>query len=71
MKIEDIDMESAQGAENAEMFRDAVDLSLRSEEVREILGRPPRRIVRWGITVIFVVVAGLFAGSCFIKCSRF
>ena len=60
-------MESAQGAENAEMFHDDANLSLRSEEVREILGRPPRRIVRWGITVIFVVVAGLFIGSCFIK----
>ena len=67
MEIEDIDMESAQGAENAEMFHDDANLSLRSEEVREILGRPPRRIVRWGITVIFVVVAGLFIGSCFIK----
>ena len=67
MEIEDIDMESAQGAENAEMFQDDANLSLRSEEVREILGRPPRRIVRWGITVIFVVVAGLFIGSCFIK----
>ena len=63
-------MEEVHGAEVEEtvepLFRDA-DLSLRSEEVREILGRPPRRIVRWGITVIFVVVAGLFIGSCFIK----
>ena len=63
-------MEEVHGAEVEEtvepLFRDA-DLSLRSEEAREILGRPPRRIVRWGITVIFVVVAGLFIGSCFIK----
>ena len=43
------------------------NLNLRSEEVQEILGRPPRRIVRVGISVIFVVVAGLFVGSYFLK----
>ena len=48
------------------LFRDA-GLALRSAEVQEILGRPPRRIVRWGITVIFAVVFLLFAGSWFIK----
>lgn len=42
-------------------------LDLRSEEVQEILGRPPQRIVRWGISVIFLITALLFAGSCFIK----
>lgn len=41
--------------------------NLRSEEVQEILGRPPRWIVRWGIVVICAVVAGLFVGSYFIK----
>lgn len=30
------------------------DLDLRSEEVQEILGRPPRWIVRVGISIIFV-----------------
>lgn len=43
------------------------DLNLRSEEVQEILGRPPRWIVRVGISIIFVVVAGLFVGSYFLK----
>ena len=43
------------------------NLNLRSEEVQEILGRPPRWIVRVGISVIFVVVAGLFVGSYFLK----
>lgn len=43
------------------------DLHLRSEEVQEILGRPPRWIVRVGISIIFVVVAGLFVGSYFLK----
>ena len=43
------------------------DLNLRSEEVQEILGRPPKWIVRVGISIIFVVVAGLFVGSYFLK----
>jgi len=43
------------------------DINLRSEEVQEILGRPPRRIVRYGITLIFIIVAGLFIGSYFFK----
>ena len=42
-------------------------LYLRSSEVQEILGRPPKRIVRWGITVIFLIIALLFTGSFFIK----
>lgn len=41
--------------------------NLRSEEVQEILGRPPRWIVRWGIAVICAIVAGLFVGGYFIK----
>ena len=41
------------------------DIELRSEEVQEILTRPPHALVRWGITVFFVVLgfgtkAGLF-----------
>lgn len=43
------------------------NLNLRSEEVQKILGRPPRWIVRVGISIIFVVVAGLFVGSYFLK----
>ena len=43
------------------------NLNLRSEEVQEILGRPPKWIVRVGISIIFVVVAGLFVGSYFLK----
>ncbi|MCL2098559.1 MAG: hypothetical protein FWH23_07380 [Bacteroidales bacterium] len=43
------------------------DIEIRSEEVQEILGRPPRWLIRWGITVIFTVVALLFIGSYFFK----
>ncbi|MBO4738396.1 MAG: HlyD family efflux transporter periplasmic adaptor subunit [Bacteroidales bacterium] len=46
---------------------DDIIFSDHSEPVQEILGRPPRWIIRAGITVIFVVVALLFIGSYFIK----
>ena len=42
-------------------------LNLRSDEVQEILGRPPRRIVRWGITVISLLVVLLMLGCYFVK----
>ncbi|MDR3236585.1 MAG: HlyD family secretion protein [Prevotellaceae bacterium] len=43
------------------------NIEIRSEEVQEILGRPPRWLIRWGITVIFVIIAGLFTGSFFFR----
>ena len=46
------------------------DLHLRSEEVQEMLGRPPRWIVRVGISIIFVVVTGLFVGSYFAELNK-
>lgn len=38
-----------------------------SEEAREILGRIPSWIVRWGITVVFIVFVGIIIGCYFIK----
>ena len=43
------------------------NIELRSAPVQEILGRPPRWIIRWGITIIFIIVAGLVIGSYFFK----
>ena len=40
---------------------------LRSEEVQEVMGDIPSWILRWGITVLFLVVATLVIGSCFFK----
>lgn len=41
-------------------------IELRSEEVNDILSRPPRWIIRWGIGVIFLVVLIILIGSsCF------
>ena len=42
------------------------NLNLRSEEVQERLGRPPRGSVRVGRSSSFGVVAGLFVGSSFL-----
>lgn len=42
-------------------------IELRSNEVQEILSRPPKWIVRWGITIIFFVVAVIIVGSWFFK----
>ncbi len=41
------------------------EIELRSEEVQEILSRPPHALVRWGITVFFAVIVLLFVGGCF------
>lgn len=42
-------------------------VELRSEEVQEIMGQIPAWIIRWGITVLFVVIGVLLIGSCFFK----
>lgn len=41
------------------------NIELRSDEVKDILTRPPHSLVRFGTTVIFVVL-GLLFGACFI-----
>lgn len=38
-------------------------IELRSEEVQELLARPPKWLLRWGITVVFLVMMLVFAGS--------
>ena len=43
------------------------DIELRSEEFQEVLSRIPSWIERWGITLIFIVLAGLLIGSWFFK----
>ncbi|WP_338875414.1 HlyD family efflux transporter periplasmic adaptor subunit [Spirosoma sp. SC4-14] len=36
---------------------------LRSEEVQELLARPPKWLLRWGITVVFLAVVLTFVGA--------
>ena len=38
-----------------------------SEEAQEVLGLMPSWIIRWGVSVIFIIFAGIFTGSYFIK----
>ncbi len=42
-------------------------IELRSEEIEEILGKPPRKLVRWGISFIFIVVTVILIGCWFFK----
>ncbi|OFX84536.1 MAG: hypothetical protein A2W99_02645 [Bacteroidetes bacterium GWF2_33_16] len=43
------------------------EIELRSNDVQEILSRPPKWIVRWGITIIILVVLIIIIGSWFFK----
>lgn len=49
------------------MREEEKEIELRCEEVQEILTRPPRALVRWGITVFFTVLLLFFIGGCFFK----
>ena len=42
------------------------EIELRSEKVRHIIGEIPSRIVRYGITIITIVMLGLLIGAYFI-----
>ena len=43
------------------------NIELRSDEVQEILGALPRWIIRWGITVVLIILIVLITGSYFYK----
>lgn len=43
------------------------NIELRSEEVQDIMGQIPSWIVRYGITILFIVVFALIVGSYFFK----
>ncbi len=42
-------------------------LELHSEEIQELMGFIPQGVVRWGLTVIFLIFVGIIAGSFFFK----
>lgn len=42
-------------------------INIRTEEIDEILGKTPNKIIRWGVSVIFMVVMLLLIGSWFFK----
>ncbi|WP_264566436.1 HlyD family secretion protein [Flavobacterium sp. N3904] len=43
------------------------DIELRSESVQEVLSNPPTWIVRYGISIIFIIILFTFMGSWFVK----
>lgn len=43
------------------------DVELRSEEVQDVMGQIPPWIVRWGITLLFIIVLALLIVSIFFK----
>ncbi len=42
-------------------------LNIRTEEIDEILGKPPNKIIRWGVSVLFFIVIILLIGSWYFK----
>ncbi|MCY7351889.1 MAG: HlyD family secretion protein [Cytophagaceae bacterium] len=42
-------------------------MELRSEEVQELIARPPRWLLRWGITLVALVLAGVLTGAWVIR----
>ncbi|MDR0970484.1 MAG: HlyD family secretion protein [Lentimicrobiaceae bacterium] len=53
--------------EKNKRFTASDSIELRSEQVQEILGRPPHWIIRWGIAIVFIIVIVLLVGSYFFK----
>lgn len=43
------------------------NLHLRSEEVQEIIATPPAWLVRWGITIVFILICLVLFLSFLIK----
>jgi len=43
------------------------EVELHSEEVNDILSRPPKWIIRWGISVFFAIIFVLLTGSIFFR----
>lgn len=54
-------------AKKSKDSKEARNIQLRSDEVQEILSRPPAWIVRWGTTLIVALIAVLLLGSWFFK----
>jgi len=45
----------------------AKEVEIHTEEVNDILSRPPAWILRWGITLFFAIIVSLFIGSIFFR----
>jgi len=49
------------------MSESANNIELRSEKVRNIIGQIPPRIIRSGITIVFLIIAGIIIGTYFFE----
>jgi len=54
-------------AKKGKTGKEAENIQLRSDEVQEILSRPPAWIVRWGTTLIVAIIVLLLTGSWLFK----
>lgn len=49
------------------MIKESDNIELRSEKVRNIIGKIPPRIIRIGITLIFIIIIGILLGTYFFE----
>ena len=42
-------------------------IEVHSEEIQELMGVIPNRVVRWGLSVLFIILSGIIVGSFFFK----
>ncbi|MCD8166904.1 MAG: hypothetical protein LUE93_12795 [Bacteroides sp.] len=48
-------------------MRKKQEIEIRSEDVQEVMSQIPPWIVRWGITILFMILLGVLIGSFFFK----
>jgi multidrug resistance efflux pump len=60
-------IEVPKNEQNIKKEEKANSIEIRSDEVQEIMGTPPKWIIRWGIVIISLVLIVLLAGSYFYK----
>jgi len=58
-------MKKPETTENREKSQRPENINLRSDEVKEILGKPPGWLVRWGTSILFIVIIIVLTGSGF------
>jgi multidrug efflux pump subunit AcrA (membrane-fusion protein) len=67
MKAQEFTEQQMANAQNPPPLEGLGEVELKSPAVQEILGRPPRWIIRWGITVILIIIGGILIGTYFFK----
>jgi len=60
-----LDTETHDEDQDSDIIDQVRQIEIRSEEVQEIMGYIPRWIIRWGITLIFIILFLILVGSYF------